>query len=210
MSTANMKRLPRGEFDFRSDGTVYFVKWHDNSVVCLGSNCLTHEPVQQATRRVKGKSNVSVIQPYIVGHYNTNMGGVDLMDRLLASYRPSIRGKKWWFPLFTNALNTTVVAAWCIHKKVAVEPSDHLTFRRDITLCLLNSVSPRRLQVSGGPAASLPDDVRFDGVGHARINFSQGRCRICQKNTRTGCAKCQLRLHSDRGTQCFELYHTRQ
>ncbi|KRZ66395.1 hypothetical protein T08_3914 [Trichinella sp. T8] len=38
------------------------------------------------------------------------MGGVDILDKLLSSYRPCLRSKKWWWNLFSNALNLTVVA----------------------------------------------------------------------------------------------------
>ena len=38
------------------------------------------------------------------------MGRVDSMDLLLVFYRPSICGKKWYWPLFTNMLNISVVA----------------------------------------------------------------------------------------------------
>ena len=37
------------------------------------------------------------------------------MDRLLSVYQPMIRGIKYWWPLFLNALN---VAAWRIHLAV--------------------------------------------------------------------------------------------
>jgi len=134
ISSADMKRRERGSFDYCSDGAVYMVKWHDNSIVTMASNCLTHDPVQQANRRVRGQSNVSVQQPNLVKKYNESMGGVDLFDRLLASYRPAIRGKKWWWPLFINALNAATVAAWCAHKQVAQGPLDHLSFRKNVAL----------------------------------------------------------------------------
>ena len=93
MSSAELKKKPRGSFDHRSDGTVYVAKWNDNAIVGMASNCLTYEPIQNATRRVKGASNTVVQQPYVVKQYNDFMGGVDLFDRLLSSYRPMIRGK---------------------------------------------------------------------------------------------------------------------
>jgi len=70
------------------------VKWHDNSIVYVASNNLTHEPVQMASRHIKGSSSVPVSQSFLIKRYNEGMSGVDLMDRLLASYRPSLRGKK--------------------------------------------------------------------------------------------------------------------
>jgi len=160
--------------------------------------------------RVKGNSQVSVTQPRLVQRCNKSMGGVDLMDRLLAAYRPTIRGKKWWWPLFLNVVNVSIVAAWRLHCRVAMQKMDHLTFLREVALCLLKAeLAQPRHQLGGGPHTNLPDDVRFDGVGHYRLSCSQGRCRVCQANTRTKCAKCDARLHCDKGTVCFDIYHSR-
>ena len=43
------------------------------------------------------------------------MGGSNLLDRLLSSYRPKIWSKQWWWNLFSNGLNMFVVAAWRLH-----------------------------------------------------------------------------------------------
>lgn len=93
-SNAAMIKLPRGTFDYRSDGHVYVCKWHDNSIVNIASNYQSHIPVKNTTRRVRGASSTKVKQPCLIRTYNEGMGGVDVMDRLLAAYRPSIRGKQ--------------------------------------------------------------------------------------------------------------------
>ena len=68
----------------------------------------------------------------------------------------------------------------------------------EVALCLLKAeLAQPRHQPGGGTHTNLPDDVRFDGVGHYRLSCSQGRCRVCQANTRTKCAKCDARLHCD-------------
>ena len=126
-------------------------------------------------------TGLNVQQPHLIHAYNQGMGGVDLTDRMLASYRPSIRGKKWYWPLFTDALNVTVVAAWRIHCKIAESPLSHLNFRREIAICLLKMSVVSRLQVGGGPRVNLPDDVRFDGEDHEKVAASQGRCKVCKK-----------------------------
>jgi len=56
------------------------------------------------------------------------MGGVDLMDRFPESYCPVIRGKKWYWPRFTNFLNLSVVAAWRIHCHLEKNKLSHLEF----------------------------------------------------------------------------------
>ncbi|KRY41980.1 putative piggyBac transposable element-derived protein 3 [Trichinella spiralis] len=47
---------------------------------------------------------MGVKQPHLIQAYNSGMGGVDLLDSLVAVYRPTIRGKKWYWPLFANAI----------------------------------------------------------------------------------------------------------
>jgi hypothetical protein len=39
--------------------------------------------------------------PNMFREYNAGMGGVDLMDNMVACYRVPYRIKKWWFPFFT-------------------------------------------------------------------------------------------------------------
>ena len=76
-------------------------------------------------------------------------------------------------------------------------------------MCLMKTDTPAVTTVSAGRRVDLPDDVRFDGVGHTSSTFSEGRSRVCSKNTKKGCLKCDARLHSDRGKKCFEHYHSR-
>ena len=104
-------------YNYKSDGTVLFVQWKDNSIVIVGINFSKVTPVDKVPRWVKGKGKVSVDQPKVISEYNKGMGGVDLLDMLLGSYRPNLCSKKLWWPLFSNALNIAVVATFKIHKK---------------------------------------------------------------------------------------------
>ena len=103
------------------------------------------------------------------------------MDRLLKAYHPTIRGKKWYWPLFVNLLNTTVVAAWKIHCQIGDKKITHIDFKRQMTLYLLKVQKHRKIESS--VAAELPLDVRFDGVNHfLGPAATQGRCKVCKKN----------------------------
>ena len=46
-------------------------------IVGVASNCLTHKLIHTATGRVKGASNTTVQQPYIIQRYNDFMGDDD-------------------------------------------------------------------------------------------------------------------------------------
>ena len=207
-STKKMKKTERGTFEYRCDGDVFVCKWNDNSIVHVARNRQTHQPVRDAKRRSKGAQTITVKQPHLIHMYNAGMGGVDLMNRLLSSYRPSIRGKKWYWPLFSNFINLTVVAAWRLFCKVNDEEISHLNFRRQITLCLLKQETTVRLRTTGGNLPMLPPEVRLDGSGHFKERFDQGRCAVCKKNAQYHCSKCKVRLHYDKGSDCSTIYHT--
>ncbi|XP_064097495.1 piggyBac transposable element-derived protein 3-like [Macrobrachium nipponense] len=99
-ATKELQKMERGTFDQRCDGKVYVAKWNDNAVVGIASNCVTHDRVHTVKRRVKdGVKDVS--QLHLINSCNKGMGGVDLMDRLSASYRPMIRGKNGTGPYFS-------------------------------------------------------------------------------------------------------------
>ncbi|KRY57229.1 PiggyBac transposable element-derived protein 2 [Trichinella britovi] len=42
----DLMKQKRGAFDFRSDGNIYIAKWHDNSIVRIASNFMTHSPLR--------------------------------------------------------------------------------------------------------------------------------------------------------------------
>ena len=46
--------------------------------------------------------------------YNNAMGGVDLIDAAVATYRIKFKGKKWWWAHFTNTLGVNMGVAWRI------------------------------------------------------------------------------------------------
>ena len=86
ISSKALQKKERGTYDFCTDGKVFVAKWHDNSIVTIASNCETHIPLHKVNRRVKG-GNKEVTHPHLINSYNKGMGGVDLMSRLLETYR---------------------------------------------------------------------------------------------------------------------------
>ena len=91
-----MKKDKRASLDHRSDGNVLFAQWKDNSVVSIGTNFSSITPLKKVNRWVKGAGKGDDDQPNFITDYNTGMGGVDLIDMQLASYRPKLTSKKWW------------------------------------------------------------------------------------------------------------------
>ncbi|KRY27152.1 putative piggyBac transposable element-derived protein 3 [Trichinella spiralis] len=104
---------------------MYVRRWNDNTAVTISSNYYTHFPVGTIKRFSRTvKKHVDVAEPNIIRQYNQFMGGVHVMDKMLPSYGPKI--KKWWWNLFSHALNMAVVAAWKLHIELHTAPSNQL------------------------------------------------------------------------------------
>ena len=180
-----MKKSTRGTFDFRCDGAVFMCKRNDNlvnSVITVASNCQTHSPVHEVRRRVKGQPVNNVQQPHLIHAYNQGMGGVDLADRMLASYRSSIRGKKWGLATFLECVERDCSGGmveplqdgWVSDVTSRLPTGDCNLFAEDVPWSAV-------CKWAVGPWVNLPDDVRFDGEDHEKVAASQGRCKVCKK-----------------------------
>lgn len=192
------------------ENEIFLVRWHDNSVVTVATNVGTLEPLVNTKRyNRKEKKQEIVQQPNTIFQYNQGMGGVDLHDNAIANYRIRIRGKKWWWPLFTNGIDSAIVNAWKLYTLVTGEKTSQIDFRSQIVLTIL-----RREEINGSQNSnlghssknSLPEAVKKDLVGHVIIrdvNNARRRCKICKSQTIYQCKKCQIHLH----TECFSLYH---
>ena len=186
----------------KGDGTVLFVQWKDNSIVTIGTNFSKVSPVDKVARWVKGK--VYVKQPKLISEYKKVIGGVDLLDMLLGSYRPNLRSKKWWWPLFSNGLNTAVVAAFKIHKNACTGQLSHLDFRAEVADVMVRANHEAQQVQLGGLTAPVPNQIRLDGINHNLVPKSQGRCIYCKSNTRLMCSKCDKMIKG-----CHKLYHSK-
>ena len=99
------------------NGGVVICSWKDSNIVRVASNVHTVEPLKSTERGAK-----SVLMPDCVAKYNEGMLGVDLADWKIQKYRVGIKSKKWYFSIFTHALDVALVNAHAIynlmHEKV--------------------------------------------------------------------------------------------
>lgn len=135
------------------------------------------------------------------------MGGVDLFDNAMNNYRISVRGKKWYWPLITNALDAAMVNAWKLHvfcAKYAKEaPKSQFDFRVQVVEAL---VTVPDVQIPTGKAIVNAQQIaqRTDRVDHVIGEMpTWKRCAQCGGKTRFGCPKCDATVHP----KCFADYH---
>ena len=60
----------------------------------------------------KQRKMISIEQLYVVNQYIQPMVDVDLFDNAMNNYRIRVWGKKWYWPLITNAFDAAIVNAW--------------------------------------------------------------------------------------------------
>ena len=185
--------------------------WKDNKAVYIASNKYGMEPFSTCDRfnRIERKS-IQVPVPACIKKYNAGMGGVDLLDNLVACYRIIYRVKKWWFPLYTWSLSVSAVNAWRLRQAIRGEREPYLDFLRE--LCT------EMFEVHGSPPAKrnpLPvnDNIRFDEHNHLIVGIydeagkpHRKNCKQCYATTKQRlksvyqCEKCAVPLH----VHCFK------
>lgn len=200
------KQKDRGSYEFMANDHVMLVQWKDNKVVTVGTNFEDNSVTSTKRWCKEGKTQKNIPQPKVISSYNKGMGGVDKMDGHIAAYRSRIRQRKWYWPIFAYLLDTSVVNAWLLMKKI--KPTDPncvslLAFRRYLAVSLLEKYGTKPSRGKN----SLPKLVgpRFDNVGHiVQYSSTDRRCQVCKKKSNFICIKCDCGLHPK---LCFENYH---
>ena len=95
-ATLEKKNIPRGTNDvvYREDAVL--VGWKDSKAVYCASNKYKGTSNSTCSRYNRLERKYIEVQiPECIQAYNSGMGGVDIMDKMVAGYRPKYRIKKW-------------------------------------------------------------------------------------------------------------------
>lgn len=124
-------KKPRGFMTraFDCKNCISVVQWNDTKPVTVISNFEQTLSTVYVSRRSKGQV-CSVPIPESIKSYNKYKNGVDLFDGLMSAYDISIKGKKWYWTLFTNVVDTIIIASWKAYQFAECGNDDLLTFRR--------------------------------------------------------------------------------
>ena len=77
----------------------------DTKAVTILSNYAGVTPTEDIKRWCKATKKYNDVQrPYAISVYNLNMGGVDLLDSLLAKNRKKIISRRWYIYLFWHTV----------------------------------------------------------------------------------------------------------
>ncbi|XP_014789159.1 piggyBac transposable element-derived protein 3-like [Octopus bimaculoides] len=167
-----MQKKERGHIDYRVDCTnkILITRWNDNKPVSVATNYSSVYPTVTARQySQKEKQHLNVNMPKCISEYNHNMSGVDMLDKQVSLYRTRIRGKKWWFPMFTQFFYITVVYAWCLYQEASTDKTmSLLTARRKIILSYLSKPTASDCKRSGRKTKISKGRKKVKYLGHRR------------------------------------------
>lgn len=209
---------------------LFSVRWFDNRPVTLLSTFIAANPTTQVLRWAKKeKKVVRVSRPNVVAVYNKIMGGVDLLDSLIALYYTKIRSKKWYHPIVFHILDLTLVQVLLLYRRDCQPQMPEnvrlplLDFKIQVAscLCMENKVSNKRKGRTShavvveknkrGPQSFVPPDpVRRVRTDHWPVHSpGKGRCKVsgCKGILRTRCSKCAVFLCFTAERKCFVDFH---
>lgn len=224
-----MKKLPDSKLLSRgmsavvtSSDNISIVRWIDNNPVHTISTYAGALPEDEVSRWDRSKKErVEVARPYSVEQYNMFMGGVDLMDRMIAHYPHDFKNKRWYLRVFFHLVNMALVNAWYVFKLKNQDPKmPLLTFKASVATSLIALGTAKKRgrpsvndQVAGKKRIATPRMglvIRYDGEGHypSKTFVKQApRChdKKCKRRTRFLCKKCEEPVCPD----CMENFHTK-
>ena len=210
LTKKEMEKMGRGAISRAYTEDKGLVAWKDNKVVVVASNAADVEPLTKARRRKRGQREFTVDMPQNIALYNKYMGGVDLLDAMIAKYRIRLRSRKWYWALFSWVISALTVNAWKLFMKVTTEKIGLLVFIQQVCQEIL-TVHSQEKKRTGRSASEIKgcagENIRYDGVSHWPKHVGDGkpRCRECKRRCKFTCSKCHVGLHPE----CFEKYHTK-
>ncbi|KAJ8351826.1 hypothetical protein SKAU_G00233020 [Synaphobranchus kaupii] len=121
------KKMKRGEVTFRENGTQLAVKWQDKRDV----NFLTtvHPSAMTQSGRLDHLTGEPKVKPACVLDYNKKMGAVDRVDMITSFVDCARKSTKWYKKLFFHLLDTAVLNAYTVHRKLSEERMPYKDFR---------------------------------------------------------------------------------
>lgn len=154
------KASKRGAYDYRfeTDNELLVVCWKDSAIVTIITNFGSIEPTNKVRRFCSAERKyVNVEQPNVLKEYNKSMGGVDLVDSMISTYRCTIQGKKWHWNIFINSLYQIICYSYRFYSDLhAKDPDRKLTFlefRRMIATTLLKRSANLRAHKEGSESS---------------------------------------------------------
>ncbi|XP_065365596.1 piggyBac transposable element-derived protein 3-like [Calliphora vicina] len=200
----NEKHMKRGDMEefCHSEDNIVVVQWKDSKSVILASSAYGCGPVEHVKRwEKKEKRYVEVPAPRIVREYNKCMGGVDVCDQLMESYRSFFKTRKWTLKVFIHFIDLVCCNAWMqyrdhckINSQLRKNTHDLLSFKIALAKQLVaidtkknneyesedEDEEPQNVAKKYRPSEQPCQDKRLDGYKHWPLEHDLSSARCCR------------------------------
>ena len=107
-------------------------------------------------RREKNRNLTTISRPTVIKLYNQYMGGVDISDQRVATYRRHMKSLTWYVQLFHHMFRLSVIQSYIVYQKTG-----HTTTQRDFTLKIIDGLIGGRTYINKfAPTHGLSPDCR--------------------------------------------------
>jgi len=201
---------------FKITKDVLDFRWMDRREVCMANTFIKHEMVGS----VSSNPNNSRLKPQSVLTYNTKMGGVDDVDKVMKPHQSIRKSTKWYKKAFFHLWDYSVYNSFVGYKIMHQNSSRRIkAFIEALTKEIFQeypSVGAKR-----GRPSLLISDQRLAGSHFPQQVFNEDetvknhRCFYCnitrERSTTTfQCDTCQVWLCVKGSMSCFKKYHTQR
>jgi hypothetical protein len=218
-----------------ADRKYYVTSWQDKKSVYMLSS---YPPSQgKCFRKIKvGRTWTEQVlpRPSVVRHYNAGMGGTDLHDQRLSTFRSTLKSRRWQVRTLTNTFQSVCMNAFILQKTSINMGKTHTSLdfiESMIAECANMQLAEENQLQSPGPDSPSP----FDGhkraywlanpttrcVGRHFLHQMEGsslpdvvgskrkdnrrQCMVCADRCLTFCRQCGVHLCIG---SCNETFHT--
>ena len=94
------------------------------------------------------------------------MGGVDLFNQFVSTYRVCIRSKKWWWHFLAWAVNASMTNTWNLFHTVQKQKIGMLEFQREVVMTVLASFRRNKPGKSLAFPRNVAHNVKLDTKNH--------------------------------------------
>ena len=222
------KKAVRGAMRYVRDGPILYQQWKDKRCVSTISTVHAghdHVQVQRKTKQNGQFQMVQVDQPQAIADYNRSMGGVDLFDQHIATYRILRRARKFWKSLFFDLVDLSTVNAYLMFELwMKANPGAikrprhhrHNDFRTRLIrqLAGIPDNAPPPIRTYRGKTAAHNGEESAAAMHLPKFLARKKNCRNCrevdgaQRQCVSICRNCNVPLHTNH-RECFLKYHER-
>ena len=216
ISKKYLKKRGRGSFDYGTDcnfGT-HLLKWFDNKCCRWVTFCRSKKCTNTFKRYDLAQKKVKIDCSDMVSQYKQWMGGVDLVDMLIALCRTHIMiRRRWHLKIIFHCFDIAKVIGWFLYRRHCQQKDDSEKFQISLTT-FTTQIAPAFILAGKDPqknrwSAKMQHFSETSSQKKSSCSITSGRHPIWKNGALSWnwCQKCNVGLCLNKVRNCFKDFH---